>query len=308
MLSEPNGTRMLAPFDENGVVHYGVLNDWSGWSYSVLHHRATLNLFRVLRQYQRQRDAGRPYLLGGIVYAVRMLPSYNKQQLDMIDHIVKDFKVDMLVATTHMEETYQYTFECRITGPTTWDHKYDSHELPIIDVIKRLSDRGYLDLNIPVAVSFTLKGFWYRPEKNVHEVYFAPGKPCGYIVGDPTVGSYTEVCENTTYQSHMTTFEEGHFFNYTFCREYDRTFVFDTLSSITQKVGEDMLPTHVHQIHRRNAEESRLPLVQSNDTKCVRGDTCSLCTLNMSLLAIALPSLQALCSHFKEQLVNGKGF
>ncbi|XP_049523502.1 uncharacterized protein LOC125945562 [Dermacentor silvarum] len=236
MLSEPNGTRMLAPFEENGVAHYGMLTDWSGWSYNVMHHRATLDLFRVLRQYQRQRDAGRPFLLGGIVYAVKMLPSYNREQLDIFDHIVKDFKVDMLVATTHMEQTYQYTLDCKITGPTTWDKKYDPHELPIADVIKQLSDRRYLDLDIPVAVSFTLKGFWYKPEKNEDDSDFAPGKPCGYIVGGETFGSYTEVCENTTYRKQMTSIEEGHFFNYTFYREYDRTFVFDTLSSITQKV------------------------------------------------------------------------
>ncbi|KAL1466013.1 hypothetical protein MTO96_043004 [Rhipicephalus appendiculatus] len=164
-----------------------------------------------------------------------MLPSYSRQLLEIIDHIVKDFKVDMFVAVTHMQETCQYTFDCKITGPTTWNDKYDSRELPIYDTIARLRNRGYLDLDIPVAVSFTLKGFWYRPEKTDDHSDFAPGKPCGYLTGSNTLGSYTEVCDDPFYEKQMTAVEAGHFLNYTFFKEYERTFVFDSLRSIAQK-------------------------------------------------------------------------
>ncbi|KAL1448267.1 hypothetical protein MTO96_044112 [Rhipicephalus appendiculatus] len=235
-LSRPNGTRLLAPLEENGIVHYGVFSYWSETSDSVKKHKATLDLFEVLRRHQRRKDAGRQHLSGGLVYAVKMLPSYSRQLLEIIDHIVKDFKVDMFVAVTHMQETYQYTFDCKITGPTTWNDKYDSRELPIYDTIARLRNRGYLDLDIPVAVSFTLKGFWYRPEKTDDDSDFAPGKPCGYLTGSSTLGSYAEVCDVPFYEKQMTAVEAGHFLNYTFFKEYERTFVFDSLRSIAQKV------------------------------------------------------------------------
>ncbi|KAL1468157.1 hypothetical protein MTO96_041660, partial [Rhipicephalus appendiculatus] len=50
-LSRPNGTRLLAPLEENGIVHYAVFSYWSETSDSVKKHKATLDLFKVLRRH-----------------------------------------------------------------------------------------------------------------------------------------------------------------------------------------------------------------------------------------------------------------
>ncbi|KAK8782754.1 hypothetical protein V5799_015905 [Amblyomma americanum] len=148
----------------------------------------------------------------------------------------------MLVAKTHLRKPHGHEVPCRITAPTTWDHKYTRHEHPIRDVVEILSERGYLNLSIPVLVSFSLKGFWYAPVKVDKDSDFAPGSPCrvnsaGYL------GSYAKVCSHPYYRDNLKAVDEGHFVNYTFNKEAGLTFTFDSLQTITKKA---VLANHVN--------------------------------------------------------------
>ncbi|XP_077489160.1 uncharacterized protein LOC144099984 isoform X1 [Amblyomma americanum] len=102
------------------------------------------------------------------------------------------------------------------------------------DVVELLSERGYLNLSIPVSVSFSLKGFWYAPVKADQDSDFAPGSPCRVnIVCE--LGSYAQVCDHPDYRDDITAVDEGHFINYTFNKEKPLTFTFDSLQTITKK-------------------------------------------------------------------------
>lgn len=234
VLEGPNGTEALVPFQQHGIFHFGVLDPSTSQSPAEVNIRATLDLFKLLRQFQRTRDADTPYLLGGIVFGVRMTPRQAKAEIDLINDVVIGFKVDMLVAKTHMRETHGLDIPCRITAPTTWDHKYVHYELPMRAVVELLSERGYFNLDIPVSVSFSLKGFWYAPMHTERDRDFAPGSPCAVNIGSE-LASYTEVCDNPDYRGNLTAVDEGHFFNYTFNKEKRLTFTFDSLQTITKK-------------------------------------------------------------------------
>ncbi|KAL1427356.1 hypothetical protein MTO96_017643 [Rhipicephalus appendiculatus] len=205
-------------------------------------------MLESLKLFDRFLRSGSCWTRYGLTVLAVPIPDTHLENI-YVEKFSKIFTPDVVVLLSHYLEGDNTFKDCRVVPPTlltrpaslstSSSYKYDLRMAA--EAIRRLTSRG---VESRLALSVTLKGRW---------TVLKAGQPADFLsecVYDPTTesfGSYTEVCEDSSFSA-VIQYESGAYGALYYSQTDGRVFTYDNYTTFAEKICRVKLPEYTFRI------------------------------------------------------------